>query len=184
MKTGGLYIISSVAGGGKSTLIRKLLEENKDLLFSVSYTSRSKRPNEIHGKDYFFLTKEEFEKKIQEDFFFEWALVHDNYYGTPKQFILDGLKLGKKILLDIDIQGARKVKKSVPEAISIFILPPNKEAWIQRLKNRGTETPESLEKRIQNGLKELEQKDEFDFQIVNDVLEKAYTDLKQIIFKD
>ena len=184
MKTGSLYIISSVAGGGKSTLIRKLLEEYKDLIFSVSYTSRPQRPNEIHGRDYFFLTKEEFERKIQENFFFEWALVHDNYYGTPKQFILDELALGKKIILDIDVQGARKVKKEIPEAISIFILPPSKEIWIQRLKNRGTESPENIEKRIKNGIKELEHKDEFDFQIVNDILDKAYIELKKIILKN
>lgn len=181
MKQGQLYIISSVAGGGKSTLIRKLLEEFPNILFSISCTSRPKRLSEQEGKDYYFLTKEEFQKKIQEDYFLEWALVHDNYYGTPKDFIFSNLTQNKKIILDIDIQGAENVKKKLPSSISIFIVPPSKEIWIERLKNRGTETPEALEKRIQNGLKELNEKNKFDFQIINDDLEKAYKEFKEII---
>ncbi len=184
MSQGRLYIISSVAGGGKSTLIRKLLAEFPEILFSVSCTSRDKRPMEQNGLDYYFITKEEFQKKIQEDYFLEWALVHDNYYGTPKDFILNGLNQNKKIILDIDVQGAENVKKKIPSAISIFILPPSQEVWLERLKNRGTESREALEKRIKNGLKELNYKDKFDFRIINDTLERAYTELKEIIWKE
>lgn len=181
MQKGKLYIISSVAGGGKSTLIRKLLIEFPEILFSISCTSREKRPKEEDGKDYYFITKEEFQKKIEQDYFLEWALVHDNYYGTPKDFILKNLQENKKIILDIDVQGAENVKKKIPSAVSIFIVPPSKEVWLQRLRNRGTESEEALQKRIQNGFKELEHKDKFDFQVINDVFEKAYNEFKDIV---
>jgi guanylate kinase len=181
MYKGKLFIISSVAGGGKSTLIKKLLSNHPEILFSVSCTSRPRRPLEQEGKDYHFLSRKEFEEKIDSHYFFEWALVHDNYYGTPKAFIVKNLKEGKIIVLDIDVQGAEKVKESLPESLSIFILPPSQDIWIQRLKDRGTETPEVLEKRIRNGLKELLLKDHFDYQIINDDLDTAYEQLEKII---
>lgn len=181
MDKGQLYIISSVAGGGKSTLIRKLLSEFPEVVFSISCTSRPKRPLEKEGVDYYFLTREEFQEKIKQDYFLEWALVHDNYYGTPKEFIFQNLEKGKKIILDIDVQGAKNIKEKLPSAISIFILPPSKEIWIERLKKRGTETEEALKTRIQNGLKELEEKENFDFQIINDDLERAYKEFKQVV---
>ncbi|MDX1958118.1 MAG: guanylate kinase [Leptospiraceae bacterium] len=176
-----LYIISSVAGGGKSTLISLLLEKHPEILFSVSCTSREKRYREVEGKDYHFVDKLEFKELIDSGYFYEWAMVHDNYYGTPKKFILDNLGLGKKIILDIDVQGAAKVKQSLPTSVSIFILPPSTEIWMQRLKNRGTETQDSIEKRIKNGLRELSEKEKFDYRIVNDELEKALARLEEII---
>ncbi|MCB1157255.1 MAG: guanylate kinase [Leptospiraceae bacterium] len=180
-RKGKLYIISSVAGGGKTTLINKLLNEFPDLQYSISYTSRPKRNAEVHSKDYFFVDREEFFRLIQEDFFFEWALVHNNYYGTPSSPILDAISSGQKIILDIDIKGARTVRSKVADSCSVFILPPSEEIWRDRLVKRGTESAESLQIRLANGKKELEYAGEFDYTIINDSLEKAYSDLKRIM---
>jgi guanylate kinase len=179
-----LYIISSVAGGGKSTLISKLVDRHKDLKFSVSYTSRYIRNGEIDGKSYHFVSKEKFQKLIQENYFLEWAVVHDNYYGTPKEFILENIRIGNKILLDIDIQGCYSIKSRMPDAKSIFILPPSEEIWIERLRKRGTDSPESIEKRISNGKKELLESNKFDYNIINDNLDKAYEELEKIIYSE
>ncbi len=178
---GKLYIISSVAGGGKSTLISLLLKRNPHILFSISYTSRYIRVGEENGVHYHFITREKFEQLIQEKFFYEWALVHDNYYGTPKDFIEENLAKNKKIILDIDVQGASVVKASLPEAISIFILPPSLEIWQSRLKNRGTDPEEVIQKRIRNGLKELELQNTFDHRIINHTIEDALKELENII---
>jgi guanylate kinase len=180
-KKGKLYIISSVAGGGKSTLIGLLLKKHPDLLFSISYTSRYIRVGEQNGVHYHFITREKFEQLIAENFFYEWALVHDNYYGTPKYFIEENLAKNKKIILDIDVQGASVVKASLPEAISIFILPPSIDVWQKRLKNRGTDPEEVIQKRIRNGLKELELQNTFDHKIINHTIEEALAELEKII---
>lgn len=178
---GNLYIISSVAGGGKSTLISRILGKHPEILFSVSCTSRPVRPGEKDGVNYHFKSRSEFEELIAKDYFYEWALVHDNYYGTPKDFILSNLKNGKKIILDIDVQGAEKVKGQLPESVSIFILPPSIEIWQERLRNRGTETAEVIEKRIRNGFRELEEQNKFDYRVINDNIENAYINLEKII---
>ncbi|MCB1142034.1 MAG: guanylate kinase [Leptospiraceae bacterium] len=177
-------MISSVAGGGKSTLIDLLLRKHNDILFSVSYTSREKRSGEKDGMNYHFVDRGRFESLIEVGFFYEWALVHDNYYGTPKDFIIKNLEDGHKIILDIDVQGARKVKESLPGATAIFILPPSKEVWIERLRKRGTENKEIQEKRIRNGLKELELQDSFDHKIINDDLHKAFVELENLIYPE
>ncbi|HMV77477.1 MAG TPA: guanylate kinase [Leptospiraceae bacterium] len=178
---GNLYIISSVAGGGKSTLISRILNKHPEILFSVSCTSRPIRPGEKDGVNYHFKSRSEFEELISKDYFYEWALVHDNYYGTPKDFILSNLKQNRKIILDIDVQGAEKVKEQLPESVSIFILPPSIEIWQERLRNRGTETAEVIEKRIRNGFKELKEQDKFDFRVINDSLENAGETLEKIL---
>jgi len=178
---GNLYIISSVAGGGKSTLIDLLLRKHPEILFSVSYTSRPIRGGEKNGLNYHFISKEEFEDLVVKNYFYEWAQVHDNYYGTPKEFIEKNLKDGKKIILDIDVQGADKVKASLPSCVSIFIVPPSREIWVERLKNRGTDDPQVIEKRIKNGLHELEAQDRFDNRIVNNELMIALGELESII---
>ncbi len=116
------------------------------------------------------------------NYFYEWAQVHDNYYGTPKEFIEKNLLDGKKIILDIDVQGADKVKAHLPSCISVFIVPPSREIWVERLKNRGTDDPQVIEKRIRNGLNELEAQDRYDYRIVNDQLDKALADLETILF--
>lgn len=178
---GNLFIISSVAGGGKSTLIGLLLKKYPEILFSVSYTSRPIRGGDIEGNSYHFVTKEKFEDLVVKNYFYEWALVHDNYYGTPKDFIEDNLKLGKKIILDIDVQGADKVKAHLPSCVSIFIVPPSRDIWVERLKNRGTDHPQVIEKRIRNGLHELEAQDRYDYRIVNDKLDIALSELESIL---
>lgn len=179
---GILYIISSVAGGGKSTLISLLLNKYPDIHFSISVTSRPVRPGDEPGKNYHFVTREEFEKLIEQDYFLEWALVHDNYYGTSKRYIEKELRKGYKVILDIDVQGYRIIKSKVQAMKSIFILPPSEEVWIERLKNRGSDSPESIERRIKNGRNELLRVDEYDYKIVNDKLEDSLLELEKILF--
>lgn len=180
-KKGNLYIISSVAGGGKTTLINKFLEFYPNFKFSVSYTSRTIRKGEKDGVNYFFVSKETFETLIQKDYFLEWEMVHNNYYGTPKKETLEVLDKGESILLDIDVKGARKVKSILPKAITIFIKPPDIEVWKKRLVDRGTESEDSLKTRIANGLKELECVNEFDCVVINDDLEIAYQEFAKIL---
>lgn len=179
---GILYIISSVAGGGKSTLISLLLKKYPEIHFSISVTSRAVRPGDEPGKNYHFVSRDEFERLIQQDFFLEWALVHDNYYGTSKRYIEKELRKGYKVILDIDVQGYRIIKSKIQNVKSIFILPPSEKIWIDRLKKRGSDSPESIERRIQNGRKELQLVNEYDYQIVNDKLEESFAELEKILF--
>ncbi|MDF3819274.1 guanylate kinase [Leptospira sp. 96542] len=178
-----LYIISSVAGGGKSTIISHLLNEYPEFYFSISCTTRSPRPGDEEGKTYYFLTEKEFKEQIGKGMFYEWALVHGNYYGTPKEPIKKALDENRVVLLDLDVQGAKIVKKIRPESVSIFIEPPSREIWIERLIRRGTDSQTSIETRIQNGMSELDEASSFDYVIVNDVLEKAIGDVKSILLK-
>jgi len=179
-----LYIISSVAGGGKSTIIEKILKTHPDFYFSISCTTRDVRPGDVPGKNYYFLSQDEFKKRIDEGGFYEWALVHGNYYGTPIAPIIDALNKNKVVLLDIDVQGAKTVKELRPESISIFIQPPSRDIWIERLIKRGTDPKKSIERRIENGLKELEAAPSFDYIVVNDILEKATAEVEAIIYSD
>lgn len=179
-----LYVISSVAGGGKSTIIAKVLEKYKDIHFSISYTSRPVRRDDVPGANYQFVSKKEFEDLIKEDFFLEWALVHDNYYGTPKKFIDFEIQKGNKVILDIDVQGFRIIRSKIQKLRSIFILPPTEEIWIDRLKKRGTDSEEVIEKRIRNGRDELKAIEEYDFKIINDVLETAVLNFESILFNE
>lgn len=158
-----------------------LLKDFPELDYSISYTSRPKRTIETSDVNYHFVTRQKFEELIREDYFFEWAMVHDNYYGTPKVEIMECLAQGKKVILDIDVKGAQTVRSKVANSLSFFILPPSEEVWIQRLKKRGTETEETLAKRIANGRKELNSVDEFDYKITNDNLYDAYNRLTKIM---
>ncbi|TGL61232.1 guanylate kinase [Leptospira ognonensis] len=179
-----LYIISSVAGGGKSTIIERILKDHPDFYFSISCTTREPRPGDVPGKNYHFLSIEEFKKRIEDDGFYEWAEVHGNFYGTPKGPIMEAIANQKVVLLDLDVQGARTVKKKRPDSVTIFIEPPSQEVWIERLIKRGTDPKKSIEKRIENGLKELEEAPNFDYIVVNDQLEKAILDVKAILYSD
>ncbi|WP_082760974.1 guanylate kinase [Leptospira alstonii] len=182
MNSPKLFVLSSVAGGGKSTLIQKLREKHPEILFSVSCTTRAPRPGDKEGITYFFLTKEKFQKGISESAFLEWALVHDQYYGTPLKFIEEAFAKGSSVIMDIDVQGAKIIKEKLPEKIvTIFILPPNEIEWERRLRGRGTDSEESISKRIRNGKLELQRQDEFDYKIVNDDLERALQQLEEII---
>lgn len=176
-----LFILSSVAGGGKSTLISLLLEKYPELEFSISCTTRPPRPGDVPGKTYHFLTVDDFLSRIDRGEFLEWAEVHGNYYGTSRLFIENSIQQGKTVLLDIDVQGAKIIKEKMPASRSIFILPPSEEVWIARLKNRGTDSPEVIERRIENGRKELMEKEKFNYQIVNDDLDRAFAELERIV---
>lgn len=152
-------------------------------MFSISCTTRSPRPGDKEGVTYHFLSREEFEKGISESAFLEYAIVHDQYYGTPLKFIEDAFQKGASVIMDIDVQGAKIIKEKLPSKIvTIFILPPNEEEWEKRLRGRGTDSEENILKRIRNGKEELRRQDEFDFKIVNDDLETALKELEEIVF--
>ncbi|WP_279305867.1 guanylate kinase [Leptospira perolatii] len=177
-------MLSSVAGGGKSTLIQLIRQKHPEIAFSISCTTRERRQGETEGLSYYFLSKEEFEEGIKSGRFLEWARVHDHYYGTPFKFVEDCLSSGKSVIMDLDVQGAASLRQKLGEkAVSIFILPPNEKEWENRLRGRGTDSEEEIQKRIRNGKAELARKEEFDFILVNDTLEKALSKLESILFQ-
>ncbi len=181
---GLLIVISAPSGTGKTTLTHMLLKEFPDMEFSVSYTTRKPRPGEVNGKDYFFVDRETFERMIEEGDFLEWAQVYGNLYGTSKSQVLKALNEGKDILLDIDTQGALQVKKNFPEAVLIFILPPSFKELERRLRSRGTDDEETIEKRLKIARVEVERAPLYDYIVVNDVLEKAYEKLRSIVIAE
>ncbi len=181
---GLLIVISAPSGTGKTTLTHMLLKEFPDMEFSVSYTTRKPRPGEVNGKDYFFVNRETFERMIEEGDFLEWAQVYGNLYGTSKSQVLKALNEGKDILLDIDTQGALQVKKNFPEAVLIFILPPSFKELERRLRSRGTDDEETIEKRLKIARVEVERAPLYDYIVVNDVLEKAYEKLRSIVIAE
>ena len=178
-----LFVISAPSGAGKSTLCRAVLDRFSDLVYSVSYTTRSPRSGEQNGKDYHFITKDEFEKGIARGRWAEWAEVHDHYYGTSADFLNGELSGGRDILLDIDIQGTRKILQRYPDAVTIFIMPPSLEALKSRLQSRGTDSPEAIAVRLQNAAVEMAQKDLYRHIIINDRLTDAVGELIVIFEK-
>lgn len=184
MKKGKLIVIVAPSGTGKSTLIERLSKEFPHLKWSVSCTTRPMRTGEVHGINYCFITVSEFEQKIKEDAFIEWAKVHANYYGTLKSFVDDGLNRGDFLLFDIDVQGADNIKKHFgADAEVIFIEPPSVEELENRLNKRATDAKEVIALRIENAKKELLRKNDFDHLVMNDDVERAYRKLKNIISK-
>jgi len=179
-----LIVISAPSGTGKTSVIKEILRMNQDkLIFSVSATTRPKRPNEIDGVDYYFLTEEEFKKKIENDEFIEWERIYDYYYGTPKSEIERAKNLGKDILFELDVNGSLKLKKLFPDAHLIFIVPPSIEELENRLRKRNTETPETFKKRIDRAKMELEQAKHFDYEVKNYELDTAIKEVNEIIHK-
>ena len=178
---GKIIVVSAPSGSGKTTIIKPILRSFPDIVFSVSATTRNKRENEIEGVDYFFLSKEEFEKKIKDNEFVEWEKVYDYYYGTLKSSIEASIKSGKSILLELDVNGALSMKKIYPDSALIYILPPSYEEIMKRLKNRNTETEKDLKKRLERAKLELRFKDKFDYFIENENLNKAIEDTKRLI---
>jgi len=178
---GLLIVISAPSGTGKTTLAHMLLKEFPNMEFSVSYTTRKPRPGEVNGKDYFFVDRKTFEKMVEEGDFLEWAEVYGNLYGTSKTQVLKALHEGKDVLLDIDTQGALQVKKNFPEAVLIFILPPSLKELERRLRSRGTDDEETIEKRLKIARKEIERAPLYDYIVINDFLEKAFKQLKSIV---
>ncbi|SFC72309.1 guanylate kinase [Clostridium uliginosum] len=180
-KRGLLIVISGPSGAGKGTICKELLKNNKDLSLSVSATTRCPRNGEIDGVNYYFLTREEFEKRIDENDFLENAEVYGNYYGTPKSNVEETLENGNDVILEIDIQGALKVKENTEEGVFIFILPPSMEELKQRIIKRGSETPESLMKRFKSAYKEINFVSKYNYAVVNDKVDVAVEKLEAII---
>lgn len=175
-----LIVISGPSGCGKTTLVKRVIAEVHDLAFSVSFTTRKKRDSEIEGKDYYFVTEDEFKGKIQNQDFVEWAQVYDHYYGTSFQEI-EKKETQNGLILDVDIQGARQIKKCDPKALLIFIFPPEYKELKKRLILRGDETRESIEKRLKVAKNEIQCYTEFDFVIINDRLEEAVDNLIALV---
>jgi guanylate kinase len=180
---GNLFIVSAPSGAGKSSLITALLKDKpQDMQVSVSHTTRAPRPGEIDGQHYHFVSVEQFKALIANNAFFEWAEVFGNFYGTSRQVIENTLSLGIDVFLDIDWQGAEQVKKIMPEAIGVFILPPSKAELERRLTGRGQDSSEVISARMAQAVSEMSHYNEYDFVIINDNFEQALTDLKSIIF--
>ncbi len=177
---GTLFVISAPSGAGKTTLIRSVLPKVENLSYSVSHTTRVPREGEINGKDYFFVTEQEFISLIDQNMMLEWAKVHGNYYGTSLGFVRDTLENGANLILDIDVQGAEQVRKIYPDCVSIFIMPPSMETLRQRLEQRGTDSPDVIDIRLKNAEKEMARKDMYSHVLVNDLLEQAVSELYDI----
>lgn len=177
---GRIIAVSAPSGSGKTTIVRTILKDFPQLVFSVSATTRKKRETEQEGIDYFFISEEEFLKKIQADEFIEWEKFYDYYYGSLKSFVNENVEKGRSVLLEVDVKGALSIKKIYPEALLIYIMPPSLEELKQRLLNRNTETEEDFAKRIQRAEMELSLKDKFDYIVINDILEKAIAETREI----
>ncbi len=183
-KRGRLFVISASSGTGKTTLARELLRQDKNLVQSISYTTRFARPEERQGKDYFFVTKKEFKMIQKKSGFLEWANVFGKFYGTPKKEVDEHLKRGRDMLLLIDVQGAKKVKKTRTDAVFIFLAPPSKKELLRRLKKRGTESAKEIRRRYRVATKELKELNDMtlcDYRIVNREIPVAREVLKGII---
>ncbi len=181
MANGFLLVLSGPSGSGKGTVSQALLTNRDDIVFSISATTRKPRPTEVDGENYFFLTEEEFKEMDANGGFLESAFVHANYYGSPKQFVLDQIEKGEIVLLEIDVQGALQIKKNYKDAIFIFLLPPTMDELKNRIINRGTETEEDINRRLTNAFTELDFVGEYDFFVVNDKVENAVKDIEAII---
>ncbi|HEY4132769.1 MAG TPA: guanylate kinase [Gemmatimonadaceae bacterium] len=166
-------ILSSPSGGGKTTIARLLLERRNDIGYSVSCTTRTPRPRETEGRDYYFLTREQFLAKRDAGEFAEWAEVHGNLYGTLRAEISRVLGQGKHVIMDIDVQGARQLRKAFPKTVTVFVLPPSGEVLLTRLKARKTESPQQLAARLDSALQELRSVEEYEYVVVNDDLDQA-----------
>jgi guanylate kinase len=180
---GLLVVISGPSGAGKGTICEALLKET-ELWLSISATTRQPRNGETHGASYYFLARENFEERIQQDDFLEYAEVYGNYYGTPKTEALNSIEAGRDVILEIDIQGALKVKENYPEGVFIFILPPSMEELKNRIINRGSETQESLMTRFKSAYKELNYISKYNYAVINDTVEEAVKKIQSIIIAE
>jgi guanylate kinase len=179
-----VYIISAPSGSGKSTLVNELFKMVRNLDFSISYTTRPPRGSEQNGKEYFFASKEEFEAMIAADAFLEHADVFGNYYGTARRFLREAEARGHDLLLDIDVQGASQVKQRVPDAVSIFILPPDREKLEWRLRNRGLDSEAVIRRRLDTARREIENYSKYDSILVNNLLEQSADQLKDVVLAE
>ena len=178
---GILAVVSGFSGAGKGTLMKALLEKHDNYALSISATTRKPREGEVHGREYFFLTVDEFEELIARDQLIEHARYVSNYYGTPRSYVEEKMAEGKDVILEIEIQGALKVKEKFPETLLVFVVPPSAEELKKRLIGRGTETMEVIEQRMKRATEEAEEMDSYDYILVNDNLDKAVEDLHNLI---
>lgn len=181
MRQGALVVISGFAGAGKGTLVKELMKRYDNYALSVSMTTRSPRPGEKEGESYFFVTKEQFEKTIEENGFIEYAQYVGNYYGTPRAYVEEQMRSGKDVILEIEIQGAHKVRKLYPDAILIFVTPPSAQILKERLTGRGTETAEVIKKRMDRAAQESEGIEDYDYIAVNDDIETCVSNVRGMI---
>ena len=179
--TGTLFIFSAPSGAGKTSLVKALLDTTGYIGVSVSHTTRAPRPGEADGKDYHFVSKEEFQQLVSEDAFLEHAQVFDNFYGTSQRWVESELEAGRNVILEIDWQGAQQVRRKLPQAHSIFILPPSREALRQRLTQRGQDHDEVIDQRMAEAEAEMSHYVEFDSLVINDTFEHALEDLRAIV---
>ena len=178
---GILVVVSGFSGAGKGTLMKRLMEKYDNYALSVSATTRDPRSGEEHGREYFFHTKKEFEELSLEDALIEYAQYVDNYYGTPKAYVEKQLNMGKDVILEIEIQGALKVKKKMPNTLLLFVTPPNAEELKHRLVNRGTESLDVIESRLSRASEEAKGMSEYDYILINDVIEECVDNMHSII---
>ena len=177
-----VFIISAPSGSGKSTLVNEIRQMVSNLSFSISYTTRKPRGSEQNGREYSFISRDEFESMIRKDEFLEYARVFEtDYYGTAKRFLKKAEEEGKDLLLDIDVQGAAQIKSKLPDAVSIFILPPNRTELEQRLRSRGQDSEEKIHRRLEEARREIENYDKYDYILVNDRLADSVEALKAIL---
>ena len=185
-----VYIVSAPSGSGKSTLVNELFKMVRNLDFSISYTTRLPRGSEQNGKEYFFVSREEFEAMIAADEFLEYAEVFGNervrgqYYGTARRFLHEAEARGNDLLLDIDVQGAKQIKEAIPDAVSIFILPPDRENLEWRLRNRGSDSEEVIRRRLDTARREIENYSKYDYILVNKVVEQSADQLRDIVLSE
>jgi len=177
---GTLYIVAAPSGAGKSSIVNAVLARDTDIALSISFTSRAARPGERHAQHYHFISADEFKAMIRAGDFFEYAEVHGDWKGTARQSVEPQLDAGKDVLLEIDWQGARQVREKVPDAVSVFILPPSRAALEQRMRNRGQDSEEVIQRRLAAAREEMSHYDEFDYVIVNDVFDEAVAQMHAI----
>lgn len=181
MSKGFLLVVSGPSGCGKGTICNRLLQRNKGFVFSVSATTRKPRNGEKEGANYFFIDDKKFKNMVENNEFIEHAKVHNNYYGTPKSFVLNEIHKGKVVILEIDVQGALQVKEAYPEAVFIFLLPPSMSELKNRIIKRGTETAEDINTRYKNAFEELKFIEEYDYFVINDEIIEAVEKTEAII---
>lgn len=178
---GNLFVVAAPSGAGKSSLVKALMELDSQVTHSVSHTTRPPRGQEVHGREYYFTSEQEFDRLVQSAAFIEWAHVHGHRYGTSKQTIEERIKDGRDVVLEIDFQGALQIRKVFPDVVLIFILPPSLEELKSRLERRGEDSPGVIDIRLKNASQEMAQASQFDFVIINEVFERALFDLKAIV---
>ncbi|HSN18705.1 MAG TPA: guanylate kinase [Gammaproteobacteria bacterium] len=181
VKRGHLFLVTAPSGAGKTSLVRALLKDHPNIRFSISYTTRPRRPTETAGHDYFFVDKTEFQRMVAAGEFLEHAQVFDNHYGTARKVVEDLMAKGRDVLLEIDWQGAAQVRKLMPEAVSIFILPPSRGELERRLRSRGTDDDTVIARRLRDAVGDMSHWSEFDYVVVNDTFEHALTELSAIV---